>query len=269
MWHHLVDCNPRFRLFLLNLLIRDREMDIRLFGSRLRVNSRKEVGYVNAYKIARGSAVFRDESGVLATLALLLEPMDTFVDVGANVGLFSSVMVRVKHAFPHIKFYAFEPNPDTVKRLRETLKDGNVEILDYALSNQNGEREFCEASGSGSFGVKHASYPFQIHSRTRPVKTRTLDSLDISGGSIVLKIDVECHEREVIEGAAGLLASGRVKAVYVDGYSDKSLPGLLQRMDFRLFDGRTLEPGIPKYSLLALHRKRLEQWAQAPGESRK
>ncbi len=261
--HRLVNNHPRLRSFLLRSIFPNREVDIELFGSRLRVNIREEVGYFNAYKVAQGSMVFRDESGALVTLALLLEPTDTFVDVGANVGLFSSVLVRAKHVFPHVEFYAFEPNPDAVKRLRETLRHRKVHIFDRALSNQEGDREFSEGVGSCSFGVTHASNRFQIRSRTQRIRTCTLDSLDISGESIVLKIDVEFHEREVIDGATRLLASGRVKAVYLDGYSDKSLPHLLQQMDFKLFDGRTLEPGIPEYSLLALHHKHLERWAHA------
>lgn len=48
----------------------------------------------------------------------------------------------------------------------------------------------------------------------------------------MLKIDVEDHEREVLEGAAFLLRSGRVKAVYMDGYRDKSIPDLWGQMDF-------------------------------------
>ncbi len=265
--HHLVDRNPRFRLFLLNLFFPDREMDIHLFGSHLRVHARKEFGYLRAYKAAQGSTVFRDESGALATLALLLEPSDTFVDVGANVGLFSSIIGRVERVFPHTKFYAFEPNLDTVRRLRESLKGRNVHIFDCALSNQDGQLEFCEAAGSSSFGVKHISNRFQIQSRMQRVKVGMLDDMGISGNSIVLKIDVESHEREVIEGATRLLASGRVKAVYVDGYDDKSLPRLLREMNFELFDGRTLEPGVPEYSLLALHRKHLDRWAHAADAS--
>lgn len=84
----LVNRHPRFRLFLLNTFFADRDVDIELYGSRLRVNTRKDIGYLNAYKRAQLSVVFRHESGVLATLALLLEPTDTFVDIGANIGLF-------------------------------------------------------------------------------------------------------------------------------------------------------------------------------------
>lgn len=259
--HHLVDRNPRFRLFLLKLVVPDRDLDVYLFGSRLRVNTRKEIGYVSAYRASQRSLALRDESGVLATLALLLQPADTFVDVGANVGLYSSVVARARQVYPRVRLYAFEPNPDTAERLRETLKGKGVEIFNCALSNHDGELEFCEGAGSWTFGARHVSNPFHIRGRTQRVKARRLDSIDIAGDSIILKIDVEGHEREVVEGAARLIRSGRVKAVYVDGYQDKCLPQCLREMGFELFDGRTLVPGLPDFSLLAIHSKHLERWA--------
>jgi FkbM family methyltransferase len=257
----LVNRHPRFRLFLLNMFFADRDVDIELYGSRLRVNMRKDIGYLNAYKRAQLSVVFRHESGVLATLALLLEPTDTFVDIGANIGLFSSVIARVENVFPQTRFYAFEPHPDTVKRLQATLMGRNVQIFDRALSDHGGDLEFCESAESSTFSVKHSQNPFQIKSRTLQIKSVTLDNIPIEGDSIVLKIDVENHEAEVLKGAQRLLNSGRVKAVYLDGYTDKKIPALLRTMGFELFDGHTLVRGESGFSLLAIHSKHLERWA--------
>lgn len=259
MWR-FVNRNPRFRRMLLRLAVPNRDVDVVLFGSRIRVNEREEIGYVNAAKVAQGSMVWRDESSVLTTLALLLEPRDTFIDVGANVGLYAAVMARAARVYGQMKIYAFEPNPDTVRRLRETLRGENVEIFDCALSNHDGELEFCEAAGSWTFGVKSAANVFQIAGRTQRVAARRLDGMGIFGDSIVMKIDAETHEREVVEGAEGLIRSGRVKAVYLDGYEDRSLPDYFRGMGFDLFDGRALRPGIPPHSLLAVHRQHLERW---------
>lgn len=63
-------------------------MDIELFGAPLRVNKQKEIGYVRAYKNTKSNVVFRDEGAPLINLALILSPTDTFVDIGANVGLY-------------------------------------------------------------------------------------------------------------------------------------------------------------------------------------
>jgi len=259
----LVNRHPRFRKLLLKSFFPDRDIDIDLFGARLRINERKEIGYLNAYKRGQLSVVFRHEAGAVTTLALLLEPTDTFVDIGANVGLFSSVVARMGYVFPKLKIYAFEPNPDTLKRLRNTLAGKNVNIFGCALSDRSGELEFGESAESSTFGVKDSGNPFLMKGHTLRVDAATLDSLLIEGDSIVLKIDVENHEAEVLAGARRLLHSGRVKAVYLDGYRDNTIPAMLRTLGFELFDGHTLDRGECNFSLLAIHSKHLERWAHS------
>jgi hypothetical protein len=92
------------------------------------------------------------------------------------------------------------------------------------------------------------------------IPCQKLDSLPIPDGNLILKIDVEEHELQVLVGAEELLKSGRVKVVYLDGYSSNLIPPLLERHGFRFFDGRTLarsDHEVPPYSLLAIHRSRL------------
>ena len=53
---------------------------------------------------------------------------------------------------------------------------------------------------------------------------------------------MEGHEREVLEGARGFFEKQKVKAVYLDGYHDSSIPEFLRLEKFRLFNGRSMEP---------------------------
>jgi hypothetical protein len=80
--------------------------------------------------------------------------------------------------------------------------------------------------------------------------------MDILGSSLVLKIDVEAHERQVLEGATGLFEAGRVKAVFLDDYADPAVPAFLTQRGFVLFDGRSLSPG-PASTLLAIRSDRI------------
>jgi len=256
---------PRLRKFFTNLLVSDQDIDIELFGAPLRINKRKEIGYLNAYKQAKSSMVFRDESGALINLSLILEPTDTFVDVGANVGLYSSILSKLNYVYPKMKFYAFEAHPETAQRLKQSLKNRNVKIFDKALSNRETELEFVEGVVSGVFGVKAHLSEAQIETSAHIVKTSRLDNQEIHGNSIVLKIDVEGHEREVLEGAEELFKANRIKALYLDGYKDKLLPDYLKSKGFLLFDGRTLKPvESPEYSLLAI----LEKYVRKKGEDK-
>jgi FkbM family methyltransferase len=258
---HIVNENPRLRMLLLDLFFPDRDQDIELCGSRLRINARKESGFLRAAKLAQSNWVLRHELGVLTTLACLLESTDTFVDIGANIGLYASLISRAGTAFPMMKFYAFEPNPDTLKRLRESLADTRVQIFGCALSDREAEMEFCQGAGSATFGIKKESRSGQINGQTVRIKAVRLDSVRIEGDSIVLKIDVEGHEAEVLRGAQQLFNSGRVKAVYVDSFEDKTIPGSLRTMGFQLFDGHTLKCSESSSSLLAIHDQHLARWA--------
>ena len=252
-----VNCNPRFRRLLLRLFVRGGEQDISLFGATLRIDRREEFGYLNAFRYAQRSIVFRDEVAPLVNLALLLQPGDTFVDVGANVGLYSAALARATRFLPGVRFYAFEPHPETAARLRASLWELAVDVCELGVSDHSGEIAFCEGAGSWVFAPAEDRNEFQIPSKTRMIRVARLDSLPIAGGSLVIKIDVENHERQVLEGAEGFFRAGRVKVVYVDGFKDKEIPDWLSARGFNLFEGRTGQPGKPDYSLLAVHKTRI------------
>lgn len=244
---------PRFRLFITNLLFRDKDIDVQLFGSNLRINQIKEIGYRRAARIANSNIVFRDEAPVLINLALLLAPGDTFVDIGANVGLYSAVLGRFGRVYGQNRWYAFEPNKDTVRRLAENTSGLQVEIIEKGASSRTGQREFLGGAASGVFGVRENSSDFQF-GQPVVIPMTTLDETQILGDRIVMKVDVEGHEMEVLLGGEKLIKSGRVKVIYVDGYSDKTIPSWLLAQGFRMFDGRTLtECAAPEQSLLAIH----------------
>jgi FkbM family methyltransferase len=242
--------HPALQKALISLLIRNRDVEIRLFGARLSANTRSDVGYVHAYKVLRSSRTLREDPAVLLSLAAILAPDDTFVDIGANIGLFSAALARVAHLYPKVRFYAFEANPSTSVRLRSTLLGMPVTVHEVALSDRNATLEFSEGASSLSFGVRNQG-TFQFNETSRKVEAVRLDEVDIAGDSLILKIDVEGHEREVLEGASGLFDARRIKAVYLDHYRDDGIVDFLHERGFTLYDGRTLEPGVTD-QLLAL-----------------
>jgi FkbM family methyltransferase len=142
-----------------------------------------------------------------------------------------------------VRFYAFEANPDTAGRLRQSVAGREVTVFDVAVSNRAGMLKFVQGSTSLTFGVADSGGAHQLDEGTVEVAARRLDEMDILGDSLVVKIDVENHERQVLEGAAGLFDAGRVKAVYLDDYADPAVPQFLTDRGFCLYDGRTLLPG--------------------------
>jgi FkbM family methyltransferase len=247
---------PRLRVWLTRILIPDRDVDVQIFGAALRINTREEIGLWRAAKFAEGNIVFRDEGASLLNLALLLRPGDVFVDVGANVGLYSSVLARYRSLFPENKFIAIEANPATAKRLRHSVAGHDVAVMNIGASDRAIDLSFEPGVTSGVFRVSSSPNGKSLTN----VHCQRLDALELPPGDLVLKIDVEGHELPVLNGAAGLFATGRVKAVYLDGYESKEIPGFLQKEGFVLFDGRTLArctTTLPEFSLLAVHQSRL------------
>lgn len=252
LYSNLVLRVPAVHATLIRLLLPDADARVELFGSALRINKRKDAGYWRAHRLARSSPLLWHETGSLLSLALLLQPGDTFVDIGANVGLYSATLSRLRHLQPSVRFYAFEANPDTARRLRAGLAGTGVEVFDVPLSDRDGTLDFVEGSTSLTFGVADAHGALhQLRGRTRALHASRLDQMAIIGSSIVMKIDVEGHELQVLGGASGLFDAQRVKAVYLDGYADPEVPAFLTERGFELFDGLTMAPG-PASSLLAV-----------------
>ena len=98
MIHRLIDQyfikKPKFRRFVPKLLYGESNQSISLLGTPLVVHSLKENGYLRAYRIGQKHGLYREESLVLMNLALLVQPEDTFIDVGANIGVYCCTLSR-------------------------------------------------------------------------------------------------------------------------------------------------------------------------------
>ena len=121
------------------------------------------------------------------------------IDVGANVGLYT---YRFAQLFQYVE--SFEPIPSCT-RIINSSKLPNVTVHNKALSNQQGQATLnipatgepeatCFASLSNQFAEAH----------TLTVGLRTLDSFEFSDVDLI-KIDVEGHELEVLQGGLDTL----------------------------------------------------------------
>jgi len=126
---------------------------------------------------------------------------DTVIDVGANIG--TTVLSLAKKVGKLGKVIAFEPQSIMAQCLQTnlTLNDIlNVSVHTIALSNKNGwaninNLDFLENGRYGEAGISEKG--------TR-IKTIKLDEIKVDNCSLV-KIDVEAHEWEVIQGGQQFL----------------------------------------------------------------
>ena len=185
---------------------------------------------------------------VTETLWRLLEPGEHGLDVGANVGHMTSVMVA--RALPAGKVTAFEPHPSLFQKLRynvglwsSTAETARVALHNVALSDYDGHGRLRIPSGFGD-NAGTASL-IQDHSSLAQgeIQVARLDTLvRRDENPVVMKLDVEGGELAVLKGASALLSSSIRDLVFEDHENYPSLPmQLLESAGYSLFRlGRSL-----------------------------
>ena len=179
---------------------------------------------------------FEDYEGhILEVLDRVLPACRLFVDVGANVGLLSLFVAKRLRGDGRV--VAFEPNPDAARRFRYNL-DGfeQVELRQRGVGARRERAAFLVGSNTAEGGIMkepggEASFEVEVDALD-DVFDETID---------FLKVDVEGHELEVLEGAERLMASGRVRALVLETayLPDRSaFLEILGRHGFRPFDIR-------------------------------
>lgn len=125
------------------------------------------------------------------------------VDVGANCGLYTRKLSRLSS-----KVHAFEPSHKMAELLRRTSAP-NVSVHEIALSDQSGNADLFTPRDRDALVYGLASLePRQVSSDQAVVSTKVpTDRLDaiVQEGVAFVKIDVEGHELNVLNGAIELL----------------------------------------------------------------
>lgn len=149
-----------------------------------------------------------ERNGEFRLLADYLPRAKVVFDVGANVGDWAVEALRIN---PHIDLHCFEPAADSFAVLQQRLGKARANLL--GLGAQAGDLEL-QIYGSNS--TVNSAYEIEGATplRTEEVEVTTLDAYAAHLPAIdFLKIDVEGHERFVLEGARSLIAERRIKVV--------------------------------------------------------
>jgi FkbM family methyltransferase len=245
---------PRLRRFVTRLLYGDDDCRIELCGNPLIVNTLSENGYYRAWRTAQRNSLYRDELPVLLNMAALSTRSDGFVDIGANIGVYSTIMARLARLreIPY-PIYAFEVDPRTFSRLKINAVEYGFQAIQAGICDEECEMSFVRGAVSHVTTSLKQTSTYSIQGDTFVAKCAPLSSFDIAGDSLIIKIDVEGQELSVLRGCESLLEQQRVLAIYVDGFVDDRVPQLLKNRGFVFRDGRSLHiVGAPPFSLLAI-----------------
>ena len=182
-------------------------------------------------------------------------------DVGANLGQTVEEMLEY---FPKSNIYAFEPQPEVFKSLKEKFFLKNVKAFELAFSENESKEKFyinqknhmtssMNRINTNSISVKNNYHPKgyfkelkeqQIYVNTSTIdkfiKTKDIRSIDI------LKLDTQGSEIKILKGAKETLAEGKVKVIIsechfdnlycVDQHIAPNLFRILYNNNFALYD---------------------------------
>lgn len=194
------------------------------------------------------------ESETSNFLGTLLQPGDTFIDIGAHVGYFS--MLAAALVGPTGRVFSFEPEPSNFAHLLEHIDlNGFTQIrpLHMAVGAKGSVAEFfVNADNDGGHALWDVGrHPFNERSRvtpnTRKVYVTSLDEFfgqnDMSRLKAI-KMDAEGAEFAVLVGARGLLSRYRVPFVVAEvnrfglesmGASEELLRGVMTDLGYETY----------------------------------
>jgi FkbM family methyltransferase len=178
-----------------------------------------------------------------------LRPGDFFVDVGANIGLFT--LIAASRVGPTGKVIAFEPTSKTYERLLANIRLnrlGNVDCVRSALSDHAGELELVQSvDGFDAWNSFAGPTEGQNTARER-VDVIEWDSYAeaqrLSGKVTMMKIDVEGWESKVLVGGREMLSRPDSPVLQVEftdeaaqaaGSSCRALYEFLESLGYRMY----------------------------------
>ena len=177
-----------------------------------------------------------------------LKKGDVFIDIGTYIDGWHSLLAA-KFVGRSGKVFAFEPYPKFYKRLIRNIdlnKIDNITAEKIAVSNKNGYSSFFPADNISSFFEKHAnainknSQPVKVRTTTldRYVKDKKISKIDL------IKIDVECAEMMVLEGAIRTLSKRDAPDLLVEvvndylkiaGSTEEQLVKFLKKLEYKTY----------------------------------
>lgn len=181
-----------------------------------------------------------------------LRPDSVFFDVGAYIGQYAQLAAR---AAPDGKVYAFEPNQESVERLRESIEVNrflNIVVVPKGVGAAEetapfyiGQQPSQSSLVASHTGVKQVQEIFVI-SLDSFCEERGIRRVDI------IKIDVEEAEDDVVRGAMSLLETARPLVILEVGRKaiesgDPESLRLMRSLNYNFFVlNRTRLQSLPK-----------------------
>jgi FkbM family methyltransferase len=162
--------------------------------------------------------------------------VNTLVDSGANIG---QTLLYFATYMPRSRIFAYEPGGSAREWLAEGVAAngfGCVTIVPAGLSCKPGSAHLGGVGGTELHGAWNTVHPTEGESISLVTLDEELDRV----GVVQLdfwKLDVEGHELAALQGAEMALASGRIRAIYMEmGDAKSESVSLLARHGYKGWD---------------------------------
>ena len=155
------------------------------------------------------------------------------IDIGAHMGHYT---LNMSHKAQRV--YSFECSPKSFNYLcaNIALQDMNYSVTKYnvALSNKEGVANYYirDKLDGGSNGISKFNLDEKNNTPYIEVPTKTLDSFGLKNIGFI-KIDVEGHEKEVLEGSLNTLKENDYPPFIFESWSPNNLDNSIPKTEIR------------------------------------
>lgn len=155
-------------------------------------------------------SIKRNDEDEIKLVKDFIKPGTDSIDVGVYRGVYSYEMSKYSK-----KVHSFEPNPIIFKYINKNLKKfiKNIVLHNYALSNESKSIDLKVPIRDANYSKENYEEYYQmgratIHNKNNfgdyenfKINSKRIDEFNFDNEISFIKIDVEGHELEVIEGA--------------------------------------------------------------------
>ena len=168
------------------------------------------------------------------------ENISIFLDIGAHMGFYSMFIARD----PDMIVHAFEPIEENYYQLSENIRINNkknIKKYNFALSNKNDKALMWVTNKKKTGGysifnkddIELKKYNNKIY-KTTVFTDKGDDILKIVDKKIAIKIDVERHEKNVLEGLIDLISKNKIYLqIEIFSHLQKDIDSFLKKYNFK------------------------------------
>ena len=205
--------------------------------------------------------LYENDIHQLALKILMDKPSGSVLDIGANLGTFCVPLAR---KIPKLEFHAFEPQRIINYQLCANVVINsleNVYTYEFALSNKEGDvklamPDYTKETNIGAFSidkeVRENDYECSTLNTTDKIQLLPLDLLAFSDIKLI-KIDVEGHELEVLQGGLETIKANNYPPIIFEAWTWKPWFEPKRKALFDYLEGHGYEIQQLEHNNLAIH----------------